>query len=54
MVLDTWVMIGGWDFLDEFEVDRFLDMMEEARASHLAFGVCHPCSRILVTTARAA
>ncbi len=42
MVLDTWVMIGGWDFLDEFEVDRFLDMMEEARASHLAFGGMPP------------
>ena len=37
MVLDAWVMIGGWDFLDEFEVDRFLDMMETARASHLAY-----------------
>ena len=42
MVLDAWVMIGGWDFLDEFEVDRFLDMMETARASHLAFGGIPP------------
>ena len=54
MVLDAWVMIGGWGFLDEFEVDRFLDMMETARASHLAFGVYHPCSRISVTAAGAA
>ena len=42
MVLDAWVMIGGWDFLDEFEVDRFLDKMETARASHLAFGGIPP------------
>ena len=34
-------MIGGWDFL-EFEVDRYLDMMEETRASHLAFGGMPP------------
>jgi hypothetical protein len=37
MSLDTWVMIGGWDFLDRFEIGPFLDMMEEAGASHLAF-----------------
>ena len=38
MSLNTWVMVGGWNFLDRFEVDEFLDKMEEAGAGHLAFG----------------
>ena len=42
MSLDTWVMIGSWGFLDQFEVNEFLDKVEEADVTHLAFGGTPP------------
>jgi hypothetical protein len=42
MSLDTWVMRPGWEFLDEFGSDEFLDKMEQAGARHLAFGAALP------------
>ena len=42
MSLDTWVMMGGWNFLDQFQVNEFLDKVEEVDVSHLAFGGTPP------------
>lgn len=42
MPLDTWVMMGNWSFLDQFEIHEFLDKMEEAGVRHLAFGAPLP------------
>jgi hypothetical protein len=42
MSLDTWFMQGSWGFLDTFEIDPFLDKMEEAGVKHLAFGAPLP------------
>ena len=38
MAMDTWLMQGGWGFLDASEIDPLLDKMEEAEIRHLAFG----------------
>ena len=35
--LDTWVIVGGWNFLDQVQIDQFLDRMEETGVKHLAF-----------------
>ncbi|MSS70827.1 MAG: hypothetical protein EXS64_04985 [Candidatus Latescibacteria bacterium] len=42
MALETWVMVGGWDFLDRYGVDRFLDTLQEAGVNHVAFGGTPP------------
>ena len=42
MSLDTWFMIGDWSFLDQFQVNEFLDKMEEVRVKCLAFGGAPP------------
>ena len=38
MAMDTWLMQGGWGFLEASEIDPLLDKMEEAEIRHLAFG----------------
>ena len=42
MSLDTWAMVGSWDFLDQSSIDQFLDKMQAARVQNLAFGGTPP------------
>ena len=42
MPLDTWVMRPGWEFLDAFSIEEFLDKMEQNGVRCLAFGAALP------------
>jgi hypothetical protein len=42
MALETWVMLPGWGFLDQYSVDGFLDHLQEAGVNNLVFGATPP------------
>ena len=42
MPLDTWFMRPGWEFLDAFSIEEFLDKMEQNGVPCLGFGAALP------------